>query len=102
MPVLEAEDVTVGWAPDQHLIEHATFSVEHGEIFGILGRSASGKSTLLRVLVGLDPPQAGVIRVQGAATPTSAARPTFGVMFQQGALIGSLTVGENIALPLET
>jgi len=100
--MIEAEDMTIGWSPDVPLIEHATFEVHRGEIFGILGRSASGKSTMLRALVGLDLPLAGTVRVQGAPPPSSAARPTFGIMFQQGALIGSLSVGANVALPLET
>jgi phospholipid/cholesterol/gamma-HCH transport system ATP-binding protein len=100
--VVEANNVAIGWKPDERLIEHATFTVERGEIFGILGRSASGKSTLLRVLVGLDPPIEGDILIHGAPPPSSAVRPTFGVMFQQGALIGSMSLRENVALPLQT
>ena len=100
--IIEVNDLSIGWSPDQPLIEHATFHVERGEIFGILGRSASGKSTLLRTLVGLDPPIAGSILVDGKTPGISTERPGFGIMFQQGALFGSLTVGENVALPLET
>lgn len=100
-PVIEARDVTIGWSPETVLVEHASFRVEEGEIFGILGRSASGKSTLLRALIGLDPPLAGSIEVLGAPPQLERDRPAFGVMFQQGALFGSMTIGENVALQLE-
>lgn len=100
-PIIQVEDVAIGWRTDAHLIDHATFNVERGEIFGILGRSASGKSTLMRVLVGLDRPLSGRILVDGREPVIELARPRWGVMFQQGALIGSMTVGENVALALE-
>src|SRR5579884_620221 len=98
--VIRAVDVTVGWH-GAVLVEHATFDVRAGEVFAILGRSGSGKSTLLRHLVGLEAPLAGTISVLGAA-PARAYRaaPPYGVTFQSGALLGSLTVGENVALPL--
>ncbi|HEU4726718.1 MAG TPA: ATP-binding cassette domain-containing protein [Kofleriaceae bacterium] len=101
-PVIEARDLSIGWSPSAVLLEHAAFVVQPGEIFGILGRSASGKSTLLRALIGLTAPLAGELRVLGAPPHLAMARPTYGVMFQEGALFGSMTVGENIALPLET
>lgn len=97
--IVSARDVSIGWDRDHVLLEHASFEIERGEIFGILGRSACGKSTLLRALVGLEPPLAGEIRI-GGEPPSLAGRPRFGVMFQQGALFGSLTIGENVALPL--
>ena len=100
--VIEVHDLSIGWAPNPALVEHATFNVDAGEIFGILGRSASGKSTLMRALVGLDRPMAGTVLIGGAENVHSHDRPRFGVMFQQGALFGSMTVGDNIALPLET
>ena len=101
--LVDARDVSIGWASDAALVEHATFAVEEGEIFGILGRSASGKSTMMRALVGLDPaPLSGTVRICGEALTDGHERPCFGVMFQQGALFGSMTVGDNIALPLET
>ena len=79
------------------LLEHASFDVQSGEIFGILGKSAAGKSTLLRVLAGLELPLSGTIELH-AASPIG---PTIGVMFQQGALFGSMTLWENVALPLQ-
>jgi phospholipid/cholesterol/gamma-HCH transport system ATP-binding protein len=99
--MITAHDVSVGWSSDAVLVEHASFTVERGEIFGILGRSASGKSTLLRALIGLEQPLAGTIEVLGRPPDLDARRPTYGVMFQQGALFGSLTLGQNVALPLE-
>jgi phospholipid/cholesterol/gamma-HCH transport system ATP-binding protein len=94
--VVEVRDLSVGWSGEV-LLEHASFDVQPGEIFGILGRSAAGKSTLLRVLAGLEAPFAGSIEVHAE----TAIGPAIGVMFQQGALFGSLTICENVALPLQ-
>jgi phospholipid/cholesterol/gamma-HCH transport system ATP-binding protein len=100
--MITARDLSIGWSRDAVLLEHASFDVQRGEIFGILGRSACGKSTLLRALVGLEPVLAGEIAIAGLGAPVlEARRPVFGVMFQQGALFGSMTVGENVALALE-
>ena len=96
---ITARDLAIGWSRDAVLVEHASFDVRHGEIFGILGRSACGKSTLLRVLIGLEPPLAGTFAIADHAGVNG--RPGFGVMFQQGALFSSMTVGANVALPLE-
>jgi len=98
--VVTARDLAIGWSRDAVLLEHASFDVEPGEIFGLLGRSACGKSTLLRVLIGLEPPLAGSVTVDARAEGLAGC-PAFGVMFQQGALFGSMTLGDNIALPLE-
>lgn len=101
-PAIEVRDLSIGWSRDAVLLERASFDIGHGEIFGILGRSAAGKTTLLRVLIGLEQPLDGHIRIAGIGAPMlNGARPAFGVMFQQGALFGSMTVGENVALPLE-
>lgn len=97
--ILVARDLSIGWGPHAVLLEHASFEVRHGEIFGILGRSASGKSTLFRTLIGLERPLAGSVEI--TAAPNVEGGPAFGVMFQQGALFGSMTVGENVALSLE-
>ncbi len=95
--IVSARDVAIGWSRDAVLVEHASFEIQPGEIFGILGRSACGKSTLLRALIGLEQPLAGEIEIAGAGGK----HPAFGVMFQQGALYGSMTLGENVAQPLE-
>ncbi len=99
-PLITVDDLTMGW-DDVNLLEHASFSVERGEVFAILGGSGCGKSTLLRCLTGLDEPKSGAIRIDGVGTPgLEVGRPAYGVMFQSGALFGSMTVGENVALAL--
>lgn len=98
---LAVRGLTIGWG-DATLIEDITFTVSRGEIFAILGGSGSGKSTLLRYLVGLETPAKGVIDVAGRGAPDlEQGQPPFGVMFQGGALFGSMTVLENVSLPLE-
>jgi phospholipid/cholesterol/gamma-HCH transport system ATP-binding protein len=85
------------------LLENLDFQVADGEIFVILGGSGCGKSTLLRHLIGLEQPLRGTIRVRGIGDPALGSAPLVaGVMFQSGALFGSLTLRENVALPLET
>ena len=99
-PFITVKDLTMGWG-DVILLENVSFEVERGEIFAILGASGSGKSTLLRYLTGLDEPMAGTVRIDGVGAPTlEVGRPAYGVMFQSGALFGSMTVGENLALAL--
>jgi phospholipid/cholesterol/gamma-HCH transport system ATP-binding protein len=99
-PLIEVVDLRIGWSEDAVLLEHVTFDVARGEVFAILGTSGSGKSTLLRSLLGLSPPLSGKVTIDGEAPELDGHRPRFGVMFQQGALIGSMTVLENVALPL--
>jgi phospholipid/cholesterol/gamma-HCH transport system ATP-binding protein len=100
-PSVRAKDLAIGWE-GTILAKDLTFEVEHGEIFAVLGGSGAGKSTLLRFLIGLEEPIAGEIDVEGRGRPDlDAGLPPFGVMFQSGALFGSSTVVENVALPLE-
>ncbi len=100
-PLFKVVDLTIGW--DDHVVQQAaSFEIERGSVFAILGSSGCGKSTLLRYLVGLETPLSGSITIDGLAPNQSVpGRPLFGVMFQSGALLGSLTVGENVALPLQ-
>jgi len=98
--LITVEDLSMGWE-DGNLLEHASFEVQRGEVFAILGGSGCGKSTLLRCLTGLDEPKAGTIKIEGVGAPNlEVGRPAYGVMFQGGALFGSMTVGENVALAL--
>jgi phospholipid/cholesterol/gamma-HCH transport system ATP-binding protein len=100
-PLIEVKDLTMGWG-DVILQTNASFHVDRGEVFAILGSSGCGKSTLLRNLVGLETPLAGEISIAGVGHPNlEAGTPPFGVMFQGGALLASLTVGENVGLQLE-
>jgi len=84
-----------------------SFRIQRGEIFIIMGGSGSGKSTLLRSMVGLMPPRRGDVLYGGrsfwGSDPDERERMKhrFGVLFQSGALLSSLTLAENVALPLE-
>lgn len=99
-PHITVDDLRVGWGT-RVLLEHITFQVERGTIFAILGGSGSGKSTLLRYLIGLERPQAGRIDIDAVGEPhLYEGVPRFGVLFQSGALFGSMTLAENLALPL--
>ncbi|MFA6034290.1 MAG: ATP-binding cassette domain-containing protein [Myxococcota bacterium] len=99
-PLITVKDLTMGWG-EMILLEKVSFEVERGEIFAILGASGCGKSTLLRYMTGLDEPMAGTVTIEGVGAPTlEVGRPSYGVMFQSGALFGSMTVGENMALAL--
>jgi len=89
------------------VLKDVSFTVARGEIFFIIGGSGCGKSTLLRHLVGLNTPTAGGVKFFGrsfAETNPAARRDllkTFGMLFQAGALWTSLTLRQNVALPLE-
>ena len=101
-PHIIVEDLRIGWGT-RVLMEHVTFDVERGTTFAILGGSGSGKSTLLRYLIGLEQPMAGRIDIEGVGQPhLYEGVPPFGVLFQSGALFSSLTLAENLALPLIT
>ncbi|HEX5400443.1 MAG TPA: ATP-binding cassette domain-containing protein, partial [Verrucomicrobiae bacterium] len=84
------------------VLQGIDFEVQPGEIFVIMGPSGSGKSVLLKHLIGLEPPDAGEILVNGdpIQTPEIAAKYRMALVFQSGALLNSLTVGENVGLYL--
>ena len=101
-PHITVDDLCIGWGKTV-LIEHVTFEVGRGTIFAILGGSGCGKSSLLRYLIGLEQPQAGRIDIEGVGEPHRyEGVPPFGVLFQSGALFSSMTLAENLALPLTT
>src|SRR3984957_18126259 len=104
-PIISVADLRVRYG-DREVLHGLTFDVGHGEALVVIGGSGSGKSTLLRTLVGLGKPSFGQVRIKGVyiingpVRDADAIRKRIGVAFQGGALIGSMTVGENIALPL--
>lgn len=103
--VIQVEGLNA-WYGDRHILKDINFSVKKGEIMVIMGGSGSGKSTLLRFLLGLNAPVSGHIRILGKDITSMSTnelhdmRKNMGVSFQGGALFGSMTVGENIQLPL--
>jgi phospholipid/cholesterol/gamma-HCH transport system ATP-binding protein len=103
--VITARGLTMGFG-DLILMESLNFDIHSGEIFVILGGSGCGKSTLLKHLVGLYKPMAGKITIAGMVldpdNDDSFKRilGRIGVMYQGGALFSSMTLGENVALPI--
>ncbi|HEV2388933.1 MAG TPA: ABC transporter ATP-binding protein [Candidatus Acidoferrales bacterium] len=104
-PVISLRELRVNYG-EREVLHGISFDVRRSETMVILGGSGSGKSTLLRALVGLETPRAGRILIKGRNfTELSSAerdeiRKRIGMSFQGGALFGSMTVGENVALPL--
>jgi phospholipid/cholesterol/gamma-HCH transport system ATP-binding protein len=92
---------------DQVVLDGVSFSVNKGQTLAVLGRSGTGKSVLLRLLIGLDAPDSGSIRIEDAEVSAlreeglAEIRKKIGYLFQQGALYDSLTIAENVAFPLE-
>ena len=87
---------------DEEVLKGVSFEVKPGEIFVLMGPSGSGKSVLLKHLIGLEEPDAGEILVNGEkiGSPEVAAKYRMALVFQSGALLNSLTVGENVGLYL--
>ena len=106
-PVIEVEGLVTRFGA-KTIHDGLDFEIERGEVVALIGGSGSGKSVLLRVLLGLLTPAGGRIRVLGADVPppnaaaASELRRRIGVLFQDGALFSSLSVAENVAVPLKT
>ena len=104
-PIIQVRNLVAGYG-DAVILDRVSFSVYEGEIFVILGGSGCGKSTLLKHLIGLLPPLAGDIIIDGVSITTCGHNvlmqtlKKIGVLFQGGALLGSMTLAENIALPV--
>jgi len=103
---IQVRNLKVGYE-DRLILQNITFEVRRGEVFVILGGSGSGKSTLLKHMIGLYEPMEGDVWIEGEniVTATDEERRNilrkFGVMYQSGALFGSLRVLENVQLPLD-
>lgn len=104
--IIEVTDLTVGY-DDNIVLEKLNFSVGIGEVFGIMGGSGCGKSTLLKHMIGLYVPKTGDVKIFGESMVNASEAEQrqlmrrFGVTYQGGALFGSMTVLENIAMVLE-
>lgn len=105
-PCIEIDNLTLAYG-DNVIQERLTFTVEHGDIFIIMGGSGCGKSTLLRHLFGLQPPAGGTVLYNGVdfwgsdVGARQGMMRRFGVLYQSGALWSSMTLAENVALPME-
>jgi phospholipid/cholesterol/gamma-HCH transport system ATP-binding protein len=105
-PVVAVDNVTKSFG-SQRVLDGMNLSVCRGETLAVLGRSGTGKSVLLRLIIGLDQPDSGSIRIRGqdiAGLPLdqmSWIRKKMGFLFQHAALYDSLTISENVAFPLK-
>src|SRR6201993_306502 len=105
-PMISLRDLRVSYAGGQEILHGVSFDVQRGETLVILGGSGSGKSTLLRTLVGLEKASSGEIWIKGkniaaiSQEEMDEIRKRIGMSFQGSALFGSMSVGENVALPL--
>ncbi|MGN0867793.1 MAG: ABC transporter ATP-binding protein [Oligosphaeraceae bacterium] len=105
-PPIDVSHLTMAYG-NRVIMEDLTFQVDRGEVFLLIGPSGCGKSTLLRHLIGLLPPASGSIRILGRdfwEMPEEEQGPflaRMGVLFQSGALWGSMTLEENLSLPLQ-
>ena len=105
MPIISVRDLVVEY-DGRRVLNGVNLDIEHGETMVLLGGSGSGKSTLLRQIIGLERPKSGSVHVRGMDI-THCSRPelkevlrSIGVAFQSAALFNSLTVEDNVALPL--
>lgn len=105
--VIEVKDMVAGYE-GRVILKDISFTVAQGETFVVLGGSGCGKSTLLKHLIGLHPLLSGEVRILGhriqggGEGEREAAMRSFGVTYQSGALFGSMTLLENVCLPLES
>jgi phospholipid/cholesterol/gamma-HCH transport system ATP-binding protein len=105
-PVVAIDNVSKSFGPHK-VLNRIGLTLRPGETLGVLGRSGTGKSVLLRLIIGLMQPDSGSVRVFGqdiagmSLDQMSEIRKKMGFLFQHAALYDSLTVGENVAFPLE-
>ena len=105
-PIIRVENLSIGY-DGKVIMKDLSFTIPQGDIFIIMGGSGCGKSTLLRTLTGLIPAQAGQIFVRGTdfiqATPAQKLdiMQHSGILYQGGALFSSMTLAENVVLPLQ-
>ncbi len=104
--IIKATGLSVGYG-DYVLLHDANYQVNQGDVFIIMGGSGCGKSSMLRVLTGLLPPLKGTVEIEGVNMVTASAKEIekiqqkSGILYQSGALFSSMTLAENIMLPLQ-
>ena len=104
--IIRVDGVTAGYG-DKVVLEEVNFSVGEGEIFVILGGSGCGKSTLMRHIIGLETPWKGSVTIDGVDITDCGDQDyqqvlrKIGVLFQGAALFGSMTLAQNVALPIQ-
>lgn len=105
-PVISVEDLHKSFG-SENVLNGISLSVRRGETLAVLGRSGTGKSVLLRLIIGLQKPDSGSVRIHGqdiadlALDQLGEIRKKMGFLFQNAALYDSLTVAENVAFPLQ-
>jgi phospholipid/cholesterol/gamma-HCH transport system ATP-binding protein len=103
--LISVRDLVVGFG-DQIVLDHLSLDVRRGEILGVVGASGSGKSVLLRTVIGLVAKRQGTITFTGLGAEDAVGHDTgsiarrWGILFQQGALFSSLTVRQNVQFPM--
>ncbi len=106
LPLIDVQDLTMAYG-DFILQQELTFSIAKGSIFAIMGESGCGKSTLLKYMIGLKRPTVGAIHYSGTNFWKSSSQDQIhllqktGILYQSGALWSSMTIAENVALPLQ-
>jgi phospholipid/cholesterol/gamma-HCH transport system ATP-binding protein len=104
--IIQVKDLTGGYG-ETVILKDITFDVHQGEVFIILGGSGCGKSTMMKLMIGLEKPFSGQVFIDGTDVITAnedqyqKVLRSFGVMYQNGALFGSMNLMENICLVLE-
>jgi phospholipid/cholesterol/gamma-HCH transport system ATP-binding protein len=105
-PIIRVRGLTVGFDDDTTILEKLDLDVPEGKVLGVVGASGTGKSVLLRTIIGLLPRRAGKVQVFGIDLDDpkknirSEVEQRWGILFQQGALFSSLTVKQNVQVPM--
>src|SRR5271156_3382577 len=103
-PIISVRGLTVSYG-GRRVLDGVDLDINRGEVMALLGASGSGKSTMLRHIIGLERPDSGTVLVQGvdmnrcSEREIKAVRRGMGVAFQDGALFSSMTIEENVELP---
>jgi phospholipid/cholesterol/gamma-HCH transport system ATP-binding protein len=104
-PIISIRDLTVSYG-DHRVLDGVNLDIERGEVLALLGASGSGKSTMLRHIIGLERPDAGTVLVQGvdinhcSEQELKGIRRSMGVAFQEGGLFSSMSIEQNVELPM--